>query len=818
MANSNTTNTTNIDSNTGVVIVGTAHLVMSPPGPGGRRPPSPPETSQPDGPTENPGTSELEVVNKVSEFLRNDYLSKYEKVNRNPLNPAQTQIQKVFVKPELRSVDDSCHCVEGGGRDLMYRIFESNNVGRPPRRVLICGHCFIGKTMLCQKYVYDWADVNCKTPEPFANFKIVILLKICEVQGEKTLKEILEQEIFCNRLEEDEKEKFISYMKQHPSEFLFLLDGVNEGDLEHMTVVNNILMGKDLKDVYLIATTRPEQRKGFLEFCKTFNARYCISSYNENAVKEFVSNFFVDETKCKRLLEQLENNKDLMEVAKTPLVRLVMCELMKKDAQDMSLTLTKVLDSYTDVVIRLYDLKMGEENEEIVNILNRYESFALSEVMKTGEESTSLAKDKTRDKLADFQMDSEVGLICTEMDQMTCKFAHEKIRDYFAARWIVENWSSKKTQDSLDTMMNDSENSVYSSVLVFVAGLLSNMKDLLHTFLDNFLKTVREYLEQSFYCNKMDLFLSIVAEIWKEENSEKILKLFQGFEPFRKAKGPTVFPLDMSHGAAQGLSLIVRGIQATRLNLSGIKISNEVASIIAAKCLKKNCKVKSVKFSNSYLYPEAIKVVCNEFKSMLSLKEVDLTCGHFATNDGLHAIADLLNDLPGITSLHLENNPDQSIEKEQIESQRGISRQESLIKYTHLSKFQEERQKSSPGEAAITALINAIVNEECELEDISLPSFCVGDLIYKWLEAFVENQQLKRIKLHLKKLDKRLWYELVKFANNMQELEIMSVVLEDEESNRSEYETYSSLSDKTKGKIKVTIKDHTQSTKILSAS
>ena len=263
-------------------------------------------------------------------------------------------------------------------------------------------------------------------------------------------------------------------------------------------------------------------------------------------------------------------------------------------------------------------------------------------------------------------MDPEVGFIHTEIDQRLYKFPHKKIQEYFAAKWIVENWSSKNAHDSLNKMMNDSEFPLYSSVLVFIAGLLANKKDLLDKFLDDFFETVKEFLEQSCYCKKMDLLFAILAETWKEEDSEKILKLVQGIEPFKKTKAPNAFPLDMSYRAAQGLALIVRKIQTTRLDLSGIMISNDVAKVIAVKCLKKNCKLKSVKFNHSYLYPDGIKVVCDAFKSMVSLEEIDLTACNFA-NEGLLAIADLLvNGNHGITSLQLGNHLHRPVEKEQV--------------------------------------------------------------------------------------------------------------------------------------------------------
>ena len=63
----------------------------------------------------------------------------------------------------------------------------------------------------------------------------------------------------------------------------------------------------------------------------------------------------------------------------------------------------------------------------------------------------------------------------------------------------------------------------------------------------------------------------------------------------------------------------------------------------------------------------------------------------------------------------------------------------------NLTNFEDECQKSPPGDQAIAALINAIMDEESDLKDISLPSSCVGNHANKLLDALGQ-KQLKRIK------------------------------------------------------------------------
>jgi hypothetical protein len=241
----------------------------------------------------------------------------------------------------------------------MYNVFDASKVHGSPTRVLLYGKAFIGKSILCQKYVFDWAEGS--QPD-FPSFKIVILLKLSHAQG--TLEECLEKEIFCKRLDENEKAMFFSYMNKHPEEFLFLLDGVDECNLDELTNIQDFLLDKIYRGVYLIATVRLELNDKLLEISKAFHCRYRIAGYSEDNVLKFISKYFDhDEKKRKTSLDFLESNSDFMELPWIPLVTLVMCEFWD-DNKDNLLTMTKLLRRYTDVVPMFHKYKFVKKDEK----------------------------------------------------------------------------------------------------------------------------------------------------------------------------------------------------------------------------------------------------------------------------------------------------------------------------------------------------------------------------------------------------------------------------------------------------------------------
>ena len=317
---------------------------------------------------------EQEVVDKVSNLLKTDYLQNG-KFDCNPCKPQQIPLKDLFVKPFIQHIDYTfAFDSPGEGGVSMNEIFsphDGSDSSVSPSRVLIYGNSFTGKSILCQKYAQDWANQD--PSSPLGKFKVVIFLKLCDVKG--TFEEIIETHVFRKQLTQVEKTKFFRYMNQHPDQFLFILDGISECNLEELHDIEKFLLDKGHGRFFVIATTRLEVQD-CRKLCKTFHSRYRICGYNKQDVLDYVSKYFRhDKAKCDELKEYLENDKDLMELAKTPLIAMIICELWQE--KDKLLTITQVLSYYTSMVIKLIKL---QEN------LSALEDLAIRRVTKTKEE------------------------------------------------------------------------------------------------------------------------------------------------------------------------------------------------------------------------------------------------------------------------------------------------------------------------------------------------------------------------------------------------------------------------------------------------
>lgn len=779
---------------------------------------------------------ELQVVEKVSEFIRNDYPNKYGTLNELEFHkkPLKTFFTALDLKPEY-------HCSEQCTEDYMYKIFDGWEGSRKPTRILLHGGPGIGKTTLCQKYVYDWANPDIVNTHPFDQFKVVVFLKLYDVRG--TLEEILTKQVFGKRLSAEERQQFFSYMMKHPEVFLFILDGVNECNLDLVPEIKDLLEDKSYKGVYLIATSRPALTTSWIQLCNNFHMLFCVKGYSDEKVLEFIANYFKgDQSKVSTLTEHIRTSSNLMHLGRIPLLTPIICELWQPSKPMPALpaltTMTKLLNSYSIVVARSFCLKNSIdwncpiEKKKIEDCLDNLGKLALKGVLTN---SMQYMQSELKDCGVDSKS-SELGFLSARPELYSFlsdeagfhSFAHKSIQEFLAARWLVKNWTSEAAVQAITKMLQDEEIDRFHSILVFIAGLLSSSNkqnvDPLVQFIQRLATSSSDgsFLENCSYGYRMQLLLESFYEAWKENDTSQksspiaqgILSLIHSTELFTRSITPGGFPLHMGFAEVQGLCFIVTSMKSrlSTLNLSGILIQKREAKILAEKCLQGNSSVTSVRFSNCCLCPEAVEVICHALKSMSKLEKVDLSCCNLSSK-GLKAVAHLLKYSKGsIKTLQLGDTCHAS----QVQRGRGaspgqLSEVRSRIK--ELCVFQEQFKLSPPSVDAIQELICTIEEEACDLEEISLFCCHVGDLIGKWLQAFRTKSSLREIRLHLKHLDTNLSQDLNMLVSNMPLLNRLCVKLEDATLTSMDYMKYIDLlQGDTNGKIKLRLIDYTHST------
>lgn len=681
----------------------------------------------------------------------------YGTINQYPWVVQKKPLKKFFtalnLKPEYYSCEQSCG-------DLMYNIFDGWEGSASPTRVLLFGSPGTGKTTLCQKYVYDWANSGLKARPPFDQFKVVVFLKLNDLKG--TLEEIMEGQVFCNRLTPEERQMFFSYMREHPEVFLFILDGINECNLDELPDIKNFLEDKSYKGVFLIATSRPELTSSWMDLYNHFHAHFRVKGYSNVKVLEFIGSYLKENEEAQKLREHIQASSNLMKLGKIPLLTPIICELWKESHKLPTLpTMTKLLNYFVIVVVRLFCFKKKIEwnSESCQHSLDCLGKLALDGVMRN-------SMQYTLHELQQHGVDQtlELGFLGAKpqfsnpiKDKGFHCFAHKSIQEFLATKWLVKNWSSTMPRE-VATMLEDVNIAKFHSILVFIAGLLSNEPD--KSLLSEFIQRLstsscqESFLEKGHYCYRMQILLECCYEAWQEESgkclkssvvTEVIQNQIEGINLFTKVITPGAFPPIMSSAELEGLSLIITTMKLSTLDMSGILLQENKARILADKCLKNNCFLKCVKFSNCCLSPHAVETICLALESMPKLEIVDLSRCNLS-DKGLTAVAHLLeNSKSTIRTLQLGDYCDRR-RVQQVKDPLPGQHCGVQMQIKELSAFQEQCTLLPPSDCTIQDLIHAIEEETCELQEISLLCCHIGNMIKNWLNAFDKKDSLRKIR------------------------------------------------------------------------
>ncbi|XP_068734574.1 NLR family CARD domain-containing protein 3-like [Montipora capricornis] len=234
----------------------------------------------------------------------------------------------------------------------MLEIFKPNKECPQPKRVLIEGEPGIGKTTYCNKVAYDWAE-NCKAQESFPDVKVLLLLKCRDITSD--LWEAIDDQLLPEDIKKEEREKFFTFIRDHQSKVLLILDGLDELPTHKLPVYEEIIRGRMLSKCYLIVTARHKAGIKVRECCDTLLE---VKGFTKYDAEGFISRYFkTKEHLATKLLERLHSDASLREVTANPLNAALLCLLCEDFQGDLPKGRTLLYVEIVQCVLRRYRKK-----------------------------------------------------------------------------------------------------------------------------------------------------------------------------------------------------------------------------------------------------------------------------------------------------------------------------------------------------------------------------------------------------------------------------------------------------------------------------
>ena len=655
-------------------------------------------------------------------------------------------------------------------KDLFYP--NKDTKWESPRNILVVGRPGIGKTVLTEKIMRDWAS----RVDKFYHDKIAFYFKFRwfneKDKEDMTLKTFLHN---GTQLSDKEFEKIYEEIRKHPEKAILIFDGLDEFNSESDCLNNRpprndpdfpmspiwlftkLISGEFLPGATVVLTSRSTANEFYSKF--NFDRTVEIIGFTEYKIEEHVTKFCKshdrDDLKPK-IWNHIKSSSDLLNSCYIPvncwIVVTILFERVQTDpANEIKSLPTTLTDLYQAAVTHLDEnhfRKIGGQSSE--EAIKKLQSLAFK-----GIESMQLIFDS---KSFDEQM-KQSGLLNSlsnphSQAQTQFCFIHLTIQEFLAARHVVETFSPEEIKEFIFSHIKSSK---WHLVLQFIAGLLGKeiktfqkdrYKDCVLAFAKSFDLTSEDGV---FYVTENYTSL-LIMKCLREVEDEEIVKearettAINDIVDLRYYGGP-VIPLTSSDWSAVFLVckhmknlkkldlgylndlseesylevlrlLEQRCVEVLELDRSrSVTTGNIFKTLMESKCSlnHEHSKLIKLNISRHDVTDKILSTMCEFFRNghAICLKELSLFGCEISSRE-LSIFCEVLDNklCPELTYLDLEGN---NIADEGLTKLCKTITKEKLLKLTKL-----DLGNCSLTNECVPALCELLRNECCNLIDLTL--------------------------------------------------------------------------------------------------
>jgi hypothetical protein len=371
-------------------------------------------------------------------------------------------------------------------KDLFYP--NKDTKGKSPRKILAVGRPGIGKTVLTEKIMRDWAG----GVDEFYRRKIVFYFKFRWFDSNE-LKDITLKTFLRNgtRLSDENFEKIYKYINKHPEKAILIFDGLDEFNgkvdcLEHLPPPDDpnicmsgialfikLISGYLLQGATVLVTSRPTANDFYSRL--TFDRTVEILGFTSDKIEEYVCQFCENNNRSdlkQKIWKHIKSSSDLLNLCYIPvnclIVSTILFECVSDPRNDTGAVPTTVTELY-QLAITYFDKHhnrklSGESSEKAIKKLQllAYDGIEPRQLVFDEESFDEEMKNSGL-------LNSLSSLIKTQF----C-FIHLTIQEFLAARHVTETFTPEKIKEFI---LSHIESGKWHLVLQFIAGLFVKKND-----------------------------------------------------------------------------------------------------------------------------------------------------------------------------------------------------------------------------------------------------------------------------------------------------------------------------------------------------
>ena len=480
-------------------------------------------------------------------------------------------------------------------------IFKPHEECKQPRKVLIEGNPGMGKTTYCNKVAYDWA-INIKNEgDCFSEFEMVLLLKCRDVEIDSDLWGTIDDQLLPGKINQKEREKFFDFIRQNQSKVLLILDGLDELPSSKLPEFTDIIQGKILPLYHLVVTARHEAGIPVRKVCDTLLE---IEGFTYQDIKEFIHKYFVGkEDLAEKLLDKIQNEERLREMAANPLNTALLCLLCEDFQGILPESRTQLYSEIVQCVLIRYRKKRGlpVQNEDLIEIYkDQLKLLGLIALNGLYEDNMYFEDKKLSSENADLP---EFGFLSAQPGSSKRRpclcygFTHKSFQEFFAGYYLCCQLVSEEISPFI--LVNDTRHfHELREVLKFTCGLLA----------------VRS--EES----TVSLILCIANEVNKEDEGECLPVALECIKECRIENSYFHIELARYFGAC----LEIREVDLDEDRIEGEGIGAVAAPVLAA-VLERNTTLTKLVLGDNNIGPAGAESLATTLKTNTTLTNLELS-------------------------------------------------------------------------------------------------------------------------------------------------------------------------------------------------
>ena len=331
----------------------------------------------------------------------------------------------------------------------------------------------MGKTTYCHKIAYDWAKKR-KGGESFPDVTLVLLLKCRDINC--GLWEAIDDQLLPREVNEEERERFFKFIRDHQSKVLLVLDGLDELPRGQLSIYKDIIQGRVLPECYIVVTSRHEVGVKVRECCHTLLE---VEGFTKTDAEEFIRRYFRGRDWAEKLLNELDLEGTLRDLTTNPLNTALLCLLFEDLQGKFPESTTLLYLEIVECVLRRYrrKMKLPETDQDLV-ALYRVELKQLGRIAMEGLRNDSMYFDQSAFQGLSSDVKSGLGFLSVEAGRSKRRpsqsygFLHKSFQEFFAALFHCCQLLDRKI--SVDSLIADCRCvQEFEQVLMFTSGLLA---------------------------------------------------------------------------------------------------------------------------------------------------------------------------------------------------------------------------------------------------------------------------------------------------------------------------------------------------------